>query len=583
MPFQAFSSRRSNQCAICTAHCQGKFLTVGVLSSLRTMRRLHYAFLGLLAGSSIAIMEPAQSQRASCNPVASLSYGSFEGRYSEEYNITYFRKIPFAAPPVGNNRFRGPQPPLPITNGTYDSDGTFDMCPQRSVNGSEDCLFLGLYCRPWRAGQPLRPVMVDFYGGAFIEGGGSFSIPPSAYPVLNASSENDYISILPNYRVNAFGFLPGKKVAEDPESDLNPGLLDQRAVLVWIQQHIEAFGGDAGNVTIWGQSAGAGSVVAQAIANPDVQGGLITRALASSPFWPHSYRYDSPEAEGIYERFALLAGCSGPRSLQCLKTAKVQTLRNASLVIDDSHSYNTSSYTWAPVIDDVFLNVPLSQAAGNIRANLPGGAWGMYNTHEGENFVPPGLQNASTNASAPLGDGTSFNSSATSLKEWAAGFLPSLTSAQRKDLLTIYYPPFGTTETMRYNSTFVRAGIIYRDLILTCPAYWLGAAQPSISHFGEYTIPPATHGSDTQYWNQVNKIQTENPITYEGMAGAFASWFSSGNPNKKKLTGEGQAGVPILSSGQEWVVRMDDFGLAHIGQLEHRCWFWQSVANNVPV
>jgi len=65
--------------------------------------------------------------------LASLDYGTFQGTYSSTYNITYFRKIPFAAPPIGENRFRAPQPPLPLGNVTYDSSQTFDFCPQRTV------------------------------------------------------------------------------------------------------------------------------------------------------------------------------------------------------------------------------------------------------------------------------------------------------------------------------------------------------------------------------------------------------------------------------------------------------------------
>jgi carboxylesterase type B len=65
--------------------------------------------------------------------LAELDYGSFQGAYSARYNISYWQKIPFAAPPVGENRFRGPQPPIPIRNGTYDSSQPFDMCPQRTV------------------------------------------------------------------------------------------------------------------------------------------------------------------------------------------------------------------------------------------------------------------------------------------------------------------------------------------------------------------------------------------------------------------------------------------------------------------
>lgn len=165
--------------------------------------------------------------------LAPLDYGTFQGAYSSTYNISYWRKIPFAAPPTGALRFRGPQPPAPLANGSvYDSDETFDMCPQRTVNGSEDCLYLGLYSRPWTVGQPLRPVVVVFYGGGYIQGDAAFGLPPSAYPILNVSESTDLVFVYPNYRTNAFGFLPGREVGEDREgSDLNPGLLDQDAAI----------------------------------------------------------------------------------------------------------------------------------------------------------------------------------------------------------------------------------------------------------------------------------------------------------------------------------------------------------------
>lgn len=73
-------------------------------------------------------------QTAAQDLVAALDYGTFQGAYSAKYNISYWQKIPFAAPPVGQNRFAGPKPPEPITNGTYDSSQPFDMCPQRTVS-----------------------------------------------------------------------------------------------------------------------------------------------------------------------------------------------------------------------------------------------------------------------------------------------------------------------------------------------------------------------------------------------------------------------------------------------------------------
>ena len=95
------------------------------------------------------------------------------------------------------------------------------MCVQRTVNGSEDCLCLGLYSRPWTNPSAKRPVSVTFHGGAFIEGSASFTIPPPAHPVLNVSQANDFIVVYSNYRLNAFGFLPGRMVKESCRFRLN--------------------------------------------------------------------------------------------------------------------------------------------------------------------------------------------------------------------------------------------------------------------------------------------------------------------------------------------------------------------------
>lgn len=193
--------------------------------------------------------------------------------------------------------------------------------------------------------------------------------------------------VYPNYRVNAFGFLPGSQIAEDANSDLNPGLLDQEAALRWVYRYIGFFGGDRDNVTIWGQSAGAGSVVAQVIAHGgDTQPRLFRKALVSSPFWPKTYRYDAPEAQGIYDTLVNLTDCEGGDSLRCLKTVDVQRIREAALNISGSDTYGRSSYTWAPVIDGKFLRKRLTEATRMGEVNIDFG-WGMYNTHEGTSFL----------------------------------------------------------------------------------------------------------------------------------------------------------------------------------------------------
>ncbi|KEQ85503.1 carboxylesterase [Aureobasidium pullulans] len=508
---------------------------------------------------------------------AELDYGTFEGSHSARYNLSYWQKIPFAAPPVGQNRFRGPQPPIPITNGTYNSTQAFDMCPQRTVNGSEDCLYLGLYSRPWTTGQPLRPVVVVFYGGGFIQGSAYFSIPPSGYPVLNVSDSNDFIFVYTNYRVNAFGLLPGKEIAEDPTSDLNPGLLDQHAALQWTHKYISQFGGDSSNVTIWGQSAGGGSVVAQVIAqNGKTSPPLFSKALASSPFWPKTYKYNAPQAQVLYDSLANLTGCSGPNSLQCLKSVDVQAIRNASLVISGSHVYNTSSYSWSPVIDGTFLTQSLSSATARGQVNIDYG-FGMYNLHEGENFIPPGFQHAASSGSPP------FNSSVISLTAWLKGYLPGLSDRDRMRVLSLY-PAQGSAEGLpNYNTTYIRAGLIFRDTVLACPAYWMAGAAQKKSFLGEYTISPAKHASDTIYWNQVNDIQKTDTFTYQGYAGAFASFFQTGDPNAHKLTNSSVPGVPELDSGEQFLVSSDGFSGISIAQLAQRCDYWRSVAHKIPI
>ncbi|KAK7987867.1 cytochrome P450 [Apiospora arundinis] len=569
----------------------------------------------LILALSLSQLVPAQ------NLVAHLDYGTFQGAYNADYNISYWQKIPYAAPPVGGNRFRAPQPPHAIGDQVYNSSQPFDMCPQRTVNGSEDCLYLGLYSRPWTDGQPLRPVVVTFYGGGFAQGSASFTIPPSAYPILNVSASSSSSSskrgddgmlfVYPNYRVNAFGFLPGRQVAADPFSDPNAGLLDQKMALTWTQKHIRQFGGDPARVTIWGQSAGGGSVVAQTIAaaaaqkqwerdhrqQQQQQGGLsppssappqlFRQAMASSPFWPKTYRNEAPEAQWRYDRLANLTGCGGATvdSLQCLKQVDVQTIREASLQISQSQKYTTSYYSWVPVIDGVFLPEPLSEvvkadaAAAAVTSSYRNStlevAFAMYNTHEGESFIPPGLGRA---VGIPGDD--PFNASVASFREWVAGYLPGLSSADRQRLEQLY-PESGTvtgTPPNGYNDTYTRAGLVYRDSVLACPAYWMTGTAPRGAWLGEYTIAPAKHASDTYWWNKVDPAQQTDRLHYEGYAGAMRSFFMTGSPNDMKLTPEDVPGVPPLRSGLEYVVDSRGFSTAELAKFKEKCAFWLDVA-----
>ncbi|KAK4215976.1 carboxylesterase [Rhypophila decipiens] len=523
--------------------------------------------------------------------IAALDYGTFKGSYSKEFNITYYQKIPFAAPPTGQNRFRAPQPPLNLAalHGAqyiYNASQPFDMCPQRTVNGSEDCLYLALYSRPWfqhkktsQSSQSLRPVVIVFYGGGFIRGSASFStLPPSAYPALNVSSENDLVFIYPNYRTNAFGFLAGKQIMDDyPFSDTNVGLLDQRAAIRWAKKYVAQFGGDPDDISIWGQSAGGGSVLAQVIGDHEfdqpvdsVQGGKekgkggLFKALTSSPYWPKTYSATSPEAQWIYDTLVNRTVCGAPteqpanavfdnNTLSCLKSLPVQSILTAAEYIASSHTYTTSSYTFAPVIDGRFLPRTLTQAISSSLFNSET-ILATYNTHEGENFLPPLLLHDDDQQDPPEGS--------VAFTTWLTGFLPNLMTQDLKAVKMMY--PETTTETMVKNSSSVptvRAGLIYRDVVLACPAYWLtGAAAASSS--------------------------SSSDGVYKGFVGAFASFFATGDPNKRKLTSPETPGIPKLNDDEkdeEFVIQSDGFTTAKITSLKKRCDFWTRLAPRIPI
>lgn len=108
----------------------------------------------------------------------------------------------------------------------------------------------------------------------------------------------------------------------------------------------------------------------------------------------------------------------------------------------------------------------------------------------GESFLPPGLSTAENTGNPP------FNSSTASFNAWLEGFLPGF-SPRNIQRVKELYPSLGKTETSTYNTTYDRAGLIYRDVVLSCPMYWSVRAARNKSYMGEFTILPAKHASDT--------------------------------------------------------------------------------------
>lgn len=248
-----------------------------------TRRRLLQA--GLALGASNLVL--GQDRRmASTSATVATSLGSVQGlRY--ESGISAFRGIPYAASTEGSLRFAKPAP-HPGWNGTRDATEVGARSPQtpdgpisevfaldRQERMSEECLHLNVWTPDTTGGN--RPVMFWMHGGGYSSGSGGWLL----YDGANLAQAQDVVVVTINHRLNVFGHLYlGELGGEEFADSGNAGMLDIVAALRWVRDNIAAFGGDPGNVTIFGQSGGAGKVTTL-LAMPAARG-LFHKAIAMS-------------------------------------------------------------------------------------------------------------------------------------------------------------------------------------------------------------------------------------------------------------------------------------------------------------
>jgi para-nitrobenzyl esterase len=196
---------------------------------------------------------------------------------SDSSSITVYKGIPFAAPPLGNLRWKAPRPVEPWGDvKLMDSFGKNCIQPGKQNAGSEDCLYLNVWT-PAHNRQVKLPVMVWIHGGGFTGGSGRLSKG-------EALAERGVVLVSINYRLGPLGFYAHPLLSQESAQGVsgNYGILDQISALKWVQRNIAAFGGDPGNVTIFGESAG-GAAVYILCASPLTKG-LFHKAIAESPW-----------------------------------------------------------------------------------------------------------------------------------------------------------------------------------------------------------------------------------------------------------------------------------------------------------
>ena len=290
---------------------------------------MHFLRLALTLTAAIYMASPAAAQSS---PLIHTPAGTLRGEVTGDVHV--FKGVPYALPPVGSRRWQPPEA-MPAWKGERDATQFGAACYQpKSRAGSiyaddpatmsEDCLSLNIWAR---AKASKAPVFVWIHGGALTGGSSSESLYGGA-----ALAEHGLVVVSINYRLGALGYLAHPALsAESPQNiSGNYGLLDQIAALHWVQDNIAAFGGDASNVTIAGESAGGLSVM-YLMASPRARG-LFAKAIAQSAYMISTPELrDSPFGDARAEAIGVwLAGKLGAKDVAGLRAMDAGALTEAA-------------------------------------------------------------------------------------------------------------------------------------------------------------------------------------------------------------------------------------------------------------
>ena len=293
-----------SQLRTCRGACRAphQYGEVSVLKSSWITRFARHAIriVGLMSLLTIAPV----AAHAMDAPKVETGDGPIQGVYT--HDVAEFLGIRYATPPVGDLRWRPPQPAakwsetlLTIDFGNTCVQNQSGKFARPSI--TEDCLYLNVYTPKDYAGKAeQRPVLVWFHGGGLVAG------ESNDYDGSKLAGKGDSVVVTVNYRVGALGFFAHPALDGEGHDIGNYGLMDQQLALKWVQANIAKFGGDPHNLTIFGQSGGATAVMANLVS--PTAAGLFQKIINQSG--THAVATPLAEAEQMGERFAAKAGCT---------------------------------------------------------------------------------------------------------------------------------------------------------------------------------------------------------------------------------------------------------------------------------
>ncbi|WAR06867.1 CEL-like protein [Mya arenaria] len=477
----------------------------------------------------LALGHPCAGQAVTVRTLVGEIMGSTEqvavdGR---PYQISRFLSIPFAETTGGQNRFRKPIPKAPFTD-VFNATQMPMGCFQGSLGGAakygkymnftEDCLTLNIYVPHAFAGNPSLPVMVWIYGGAFVEGA------TAIYPGEGMAALGDVILVTVNYRVGMFGFI------RSANGDLpgNQGLWDQHLAIKWVHNNIAAFTGNPNDVTIFGESAGAASVVFQALYSGNK--GLFRRVIAQSgsanSYWAI---HNGPNAEAFIQK----KGCGGsPDPAGCLRALE------PTMIMDQD------TLPMRPVVDNDFLvadpknimfeNDPKTAAARNFFSSLD--FLTGFNEFDGALYVRdvwPSL----------LGY-TDMDSLTVTREQFSKVVVPITVSAAWPSANNATAEVLGRLVDFMYtnwsrpdDSVFLRNALVElsSDIAFFGPAISTVHGHASLgggrTFLYRFSVTPTTHALKTPLWIEGHYTNLERQVSHAAVT-MWTNFAKTGDPNK---------------------------------------------------
>jgi para-nitrobenzyl esterase len=512
----------------------------------------------VLVAAVLVASVPIAASAAPKSPVVATDNGPIRGTTIGQMQA--FRGIPYAAAPVGDLRWRPPQAHSGW-QGVLDASAFGPHCPQVATpygtpSTTEDCLFLNVFTpEKTNSGRPhLLPVMFWIHGGALIVG------ESDGYDPTRLVAQG-VIVVTINYRLGELGFLAHPALsAESPTgASGNYGLMDQQAAMRWVQRNIRAFGGDADNVTIFGESAGGLSVHSE-LASP-LAAGLFHKAIVESGAYALSQpSLASAQASGT--AYAAGAGCAS-QTAACLRSLSVPAILAAQ-----------TATTIVPNLDGFVL-------PQTVRSAFTTGQFNRVPVIEGSNHDEWRLFVAQTEA-------------ATGVPLTAAGYIPAIAATLGVSpgfaaLIASVYPlaAYGGNPS-------VALGAVGTDVVFACnarisarllsqyvPTYQYEFNDPTVPmlYFANISFPTgAYHASEIGYIFDITQTPVPNPglspaqrNLSDAMVGYWTQFARSGDPNSVGAPAwAAYAAMSDLFQSLQLPTATTKTGFA----TDHKCAFW---------